>query len=130
VDGQYTFDSGATGAKTLLALTQKPTAIFCCNDEIAAGALFAARLSGFQIPQQLAIAGFEDSPFSKQTLPQLTTAAQPTNMIARKAASLLISHIANKRSKTKTTQPTMHQHFEPQLLIRESTQLNAANSKP
>lgn len=129
IDGQYTFDSGATGAKTLLSLGQKPTAIFCCNDEIAAGALFAARLSGLQIPQQLAIAGFEDSPFSRQTLPQLTTAAQPTNMIARKAAGLLISHIAAKRSKAKTTQTTVHQHFEPQLLIRESTQLNSQSVK-
>ena len=124
IDGQYTFDSGATEAKNLLNLSKKPTAIFCCNDEIAAGALFAARLNGFDVPKQLAIAGFEDSPFSRQTWPQLTTAAQPTNIIARKAASLLISHIAAKRSKAKANQPVMHKHFEPQLLIRASTQLN------
>ena len=121
IDGQYTFDSGATEIKTLLQLEHKPTAVFCCNDEIAAGALFAARLMGYDIPQQLAIAGFEDSPFSRQTWPKLTTAAQPTNLIARKAASLLISHIAAKRSKTKSPTGVVHQHFEPQLLIREST---------
>ena len=121
VDGQYTFDSGATEAKKLLSLSKKPTAIFCCNDEIGAGALFAARLIGFDIPSQLAIAGFEDSPFSRQTWPQLTTAAQPTNLIARKAASLLISTIAAKRSKAKTGHAVTHQHFEPQLLVREST---------
>ena len=124
IDGQYTFDSGATEAKKLLNLSHKPSAIFCCNDEIAAGALFAARLDGYQVPQQLAIAGFEDSPFSRQTWPQLTTAAQPTNMIARKAAGLLISHIASKRNKSKAPHAIKHQHFEPQLLIRESTQLN------
>ena len=129
VDGQYTFDSGATEAKKLLSLSHKPTAIFCCNDEIAAGALFAARLIGFQIPQQLAIAGFEDSPFSRQTWPKLTTAAQPTNLIARKAASLLISHIAAKRSKAKTSHAVSHQHFEPKLLVRESTRAET-DAKP
>lgn len=128
IDGQYTFDSGASEAKKLLKLTPPPSAIFCCNDEIAAGALFAARLDGFDIPKQLAIAGFEDSPFSRQTWPKLTTAAQPTNIIARKATALLISTIANKRTKTKTNHAVSHQHFEPQLLIRESTQLNADKS--
>ncbi len=122
IAGHYTFESGVNEAKNLLALQDPPSAIFCCNDEIAAGALFAARLEGIKIPEQLAIAGFEDSPFSRQTWPKLTTAAQPTNIIARKAASSLITHIVAKRTKNKVGCPTIHQHFEPELIIRESTQ--------
>lgn len=81
VEGRYSFDSSVSGAKKLLSLDDKPTAIFACNDETAAGALLAARLAGIAIPKQMSITGFEDSPFSRQTIPQLTTAAQPTQTI-------------------------------------------------
>ncbi|TRY29826.1 LacI family DNA-binding transcriptional regulator [Aliiglaciecola sp. M165] len=119
--GHYTFESGIEGAKQLLALPQPPTAIFCCNDEIAAGALFAARLMGLDVPEQLAIAGFEDSPFSRQTWPKLTTAAQPTGEIAGKAASALINHIIASRSQKGNKFTIQHQHFVPKLVERESS---------
>ncbi len=67
INGNYSFESGVDGAKTLLKNSDKPTAIVTCNDEIAAGALFAARLEGISIPSELSIVGFEDSPFSRQT---------------------------------------------------------------
>lgn len=67
--GQYSFESGVTRSKQLLAMNERPSAVFACNDEIAAGTLFAARLSGIEVPQQLAIAGFEDSPFSRRPGP-------------------------------------------------------------
>lgn len=119
-EGQYSFETGVKGAKQLLSLETPPTAIFACNDEIAAGALFASRLMNVEVPEQLSIAGFEDSPFSRQTWPKLTTAAQPTNVIARKAAESLISQVVAQRTgKGKTVQ---HQHFEPDLVVRESTQ--------
>jgi LacI family transcriptional regulator len=75
----------------------------------------------FDVPEQLAIAGFEDSPFSRQTWPKLTTAAQPTNIIARQATASLVSHIAAKRKKATSNSEISHQHFQPKLVIREST---------
>jgi LacI family transcriptional regulator len=119
--GQYSFETGVLGAQVLMALDQPPTAIFSCNDEIAAGALFASRLMGIGVPDQLSIAGFEDSPFSRQTWPKLTTAAQPTNSIARKAASSLITHIIAQRAGRGKVGPICHQHFQPELVVREST---------
>ncbi|GGD52738.1 LacI family DNA-binding transcriptional regulator [Lacimicrobium alkaliphilum] len=119
-EGQYSFETGVKGAKQLLNLSSPPTAIFACNDEIAAGALFASRLMNVAVPEQLSIAGFEDSPFSRQTWPKLTTAAQPTNIIARKAAELLVSQIVAQR--TGKGKGVLHQHFEPDLVVRESTQ--------
>lgn len=119
IEGEYSFESGVKGAKQLMAaeVTQdnRPTAIFSCNDEIAAGALFAARLMNINIPEQLAIAGFENSPFSRQTWPKLTTADQPNKQIAHDAASLLISQIRNQKGKNETSQ------YVPQLIIRAST---------
>lgn len=119
IEGEYSFQSGVEGAKQLLTMDNPPTAIFACNDEIAAGALFAARLMGKSVPDDVAIAGFEDSPFSRQTWPKLTTAAQPMDQVARQAAALLIKHIVSTRRREQ--EPVQHQYFEPQLIIRDST---------
>lgn len=114
--GHYSFESGVERTRQLLAdKNNRPTAIFACNDEIAAGTLFAARIQGVDVPRQLSIAGFEDSPFSRQAWPNLTTAAQPTTTIAQKAASLLIKSLRHKRK-------VESEGFYPKLIIRESTQ--------
>jgi LacI family transcriptional regulator len=127
IDGSYSFEFGVQGAKQLLSLEEPPTAIFSCNDEIAAGALFAVRLQGLNVPDDMAIAGFENSPFSRQTWPQLTTAAQPTNVIARKAAASLIQHLVYLRSPKAGADSIPHLHFRPELVTRESTQSEPSN---
>jgi LacI family transcriptional regulator len=118
IEGEYSFDSGVEGVKKLMSAEKSlhPSAIFSCNDEIAAGALFAARLMNISIPEQLAISGFENSPFSRQTWPKLTTADQPNVQIAENAANLLISQIRNKN-----TSSTIDKQYVPQLIIRDST---------
>jgi len=69
----------------------------------------------FNIPEQLSIAGFENSPFSRQTWPKLTTANQPNKEIAKNAASLLISQIRKQKSNHEISQ------YVPQLVVRDST---------
>ncbi len=115
IAGEYSFDSGVAGATTLINQTNKPTAIVSCNDEIAAGALFAARLMDIDVPKQLSITGFENSPFSRQTWPKLTTADQPNNKIAEDAANLLIAQIRNGDTRD------IVKHYTPELLVRDST---------
>ncbi|GLX79154.1 LacI family transcriptional regulator [Thalassotalea insulae] len=115
IAGEYSFESGVDGAKQLMSEEIKPTAIFSCNDEIAAGALFASRLMGISIPEQLSITGFENSPFSRQTWPRLTTANQPTPEIAENAASLLIAKSRKQSASHINTQ------YTPQLVVRDST---------
>ncbi|MBV7314172.1 LacI family DNA-binding transcriptional regulator [Shewanella sp. NIFS-20-20] len=114
IDGQYSFESGVAGANTLLALPTPPTAIVACNDEIAAGALFAARLSGVAIPAQISIVGFEDSPFSRQTWPKLTTVHQPNQEIAQLATCNLIN-------KCRRRDHIDGHIFIPQPVVRDST---------
>ncbi|MDX2369423.1 MAG: LacI family DNA-binding transcriptional regulator [Colwellia sp.] len=120
IEGEYSFESGVQGAKQLMStdlpINERPTAIFSCNDEIAAGALFAARLMNIAIPEQLSITGFENSPFSRQTWPKLTTADQPNRQIAENAANLLIAQIRKLQSKNIINQ------YVPQLIVRGSTE--------
>ncbi len=115
IDGEYSFDSGVQGAKKLLTGDIRPTAIFSCNDEIAAGALFASRLMNIAIPETLSIAGFENSPFSRQTWPKLTTADQPNSTIAENAANLLIAQTRKQKPSN------IVQQYTPQLVIRDSS---------
>lgn len=115
IAGEYSFESGVEGVKALINQTNRPTAIVSCNDEIAAGALFAARLMEIDIPSQLSITGFEDSPFSRQTWPKLTTAHQPNNQIAQDAANLLIAQIRNGNDRDIIKQ------YTPELVVRDST---------
>ena len=120
VPGDYTFDDGFRGARRLLALREPPTAIFGSNDEIAAGVLAAAKSVGLNVPYDLSIAGFEDSPFSRQSWPALTTAKQATEEIARHAARLLIGGL---RQDAYDDHPlsVSNQGFVPQLVVRGST---------
>jgi LacI family transcriptional regulator len=113
--GRYAFDDGFRGARKLLALKEPPTAIFGCNDEIAAGVLAAARSAGLDVPWDLSIAGFEDSPFSKQAWPALTTARQSTSEIGRHAALRLMSGLQNQNAEPP------NEGFMPELVVRGST---------
>jgi LacI family transcriptional regulator len=82
--------------------------------------LAAAKSAGMNVPYDLSIAGFEDSPFSKQSWPPLTTAKQATEDIARQAARLLIARL--RQDAYADTPIALHnQGFTPQLVVRGST---------
>jgi LacI family transcriptional regulator len=113
IDGDYVFDDGFRGARRLFDLEEPPTAIFGCNDEIAAGALAAAQSAGLQIPYDVSIAGFEDSPFSRHSWPPLTTARQRADIIVERATRMLIARISGDE--------VDDVGFSPELVVRGST---------
>ncbi|MBR0343817.1 MAG: LacI family DNA-binding transcriptional regulator [Rudaea sp.] len=118
VEGDYSFDDGFRGARRLLALKSPPTAIFGSNDEIAAGVLAAAKAANLNVPFDLSIAGFEDSPFSRQCWPALTTAKPATEDISRRATERLIAELKHGRH---AEQSIDNVGFSPTLVIRGST---------
>jgi LacI family transcriptional regulator len=89
-DGNYTFDSGRAAADRLLDASQRPTAIFASNDEMAAGVLHAARQRELRVPDQLSIVGFDDTAIAAHIWPPLTTVRWPIVSMARAAALKLI----------------------------------------
>ena len=122
IQGSYSFETGVKSSETILSMPVRPTAVFACNDEIAAGTLFGARMNGIDVPSDLAIAGFENSPFSRQTFPPLTTASQPTDQIAQCATSSLIHFL--KAKKNKAPHENLTHIFVPELVVRESTEVS------
>jgi LacI family transcriptional regulator len=89
--GNFYFESGIEGGKALLALQDRPTAIFAANDEMAAGVVAAAGEIGIRVPDQLAVAGFDDSDVAGFVWPPLTTVRQPIVEYARIAVEMLIA---------------------------------------
>lgn len=70
-------------------------AIFFCNDDLAQGALLYAQSHGLRVPQQLAIAGFNDLTGSELMSPPLTTVRTPRQAIGQEAAQLLVQRMEN-----------------------------------
>lgn len=91
--------SMALGARLLAqTLQQAPDldAAFFCNDDIAQGALLEAMRRGVKVPEQIAIAGFNDLPGSDQMLPPLTTVRTPRQQIGTHAAQMLLELMAGR----------------------------------
>ena len=112
--GYFDFDSGRRAAAKLLDAEQAPTAIMASNDDMAAGGMFEARERGLEIPQQLAIVGFDDTHIASHTWPRLTTARQPIEKMAEVATNLLIQKLSGKE----VSSPV--EPFDCEVVIRES----------
>jgi DNA-binding LacI/PurR family transcriptional regulator len=70
-------EAGCTGAAGVLDRNPRPTAILAITDQLALGALWAARQRGVRVPEALSVAGFDDLPAAAAAAPPLTTVRQP-----------------------------------------------------
>ncbi len=86
----YSISNGATAFETLLDAKDRPTAILCGNDVLAAGALMRAREKGLRVPQDVSITGFDDIEIAQILSPGLTTVHVPHRKMGHLAASTLI----------------------------------------
>ena len=84
-------EGGRQKARDLLALSARPTAIFCYNDMTALGVLDQAAKSGLSVPRDLSVVGFDDLFFAELLQPPLTTVRQPMRELGRRAAELLLA---------------------------------------
>lgn len=87
--GDFFFGSGFVAGQRLLSLAVPPTAVFAANDGMALGVMSAARAVGLRIPEDLAVAGFDDSPAGRMTWPPLTSVRLPVEALAEQAVRLL-----------------------------------------
>lgn len=118
VNGLFTFDSGVECGRRLLHLRERPTAIFASNDDMAAGVLHVAHEMGLEVPAELSVAGYDDTPIARLVYPSLTTVRQPIRAMAHGAVECLIRSI-RMRSGLKTDGP-LTQRFDYELVIRNS----------
>jgi LacI family transcriptional regulator len=113
-EGNYKFSAGYSGIKTFIEKEIVFDAIFCANDEMAIGAIKALTEEGIRVPQDVAVAGFDDIELASLFSPSLTTIRQDFERRGSAAVSLVIDQIAGKPIVSKIV-------HEYQLIIREST---------
>ena len=115
VESDFSIESGEAAAGALLDLPERPTAIFGFNDNVAIGALEAARARGLRVPEDLSVAGFDDSEQSGLVTPALTTVRQPLAEMGRMAVSLLLRLLDHQRVEA------MSVELATRLVVRDST---------
>jgi LacI family transcriptional regulator len=92
--GDFHRPQGFAGAQALLNRPDRPTAILASNDEMAFGAMEAARVHGLRIPDDISVVGFDDIPQASVVHPPLTTVRQPLEEMGRMATQMLLRLIA------------------------------------
>lgn len=98
VEGDFTYRSGLPATRRLLQLKDRPTAIFCCNDDMAAAALAVAHGMGLRLPEDLTVTGFDDTPVATTVWPTLTTIRQPIAAMGKAAVRYLIEEVRRNRN--------------------------------
>jgi DNA-binding LacI/PurR family transcriptional regulator len=82
-------DAGSAAIAALLTGPDAPTAVFACSDQLALGALRAARTAGVRVPGELSVVGFDDSPSARYADPPLSTVAQPLRSRGERVGALV-----------------------------------------
>ena len=110
--GDYSRESGAKGMRDILNRAPDVDAVFAANDLMALGALEVLKEAGRRVPEDVAVAGFDDVKVSATTVPTLTTVRQPFERISAEMVRLLLAVIGGERPAAITI-PT-------ELVVRES----------
>ncbi|MFL5568833.1 MAG: LacI family DNA-binding transcriptional regulator [Gemmatimonadaceae bacterium] len=123
--GDFTEAAGYAAALELLALRDRPTAIFAANDSMAIGVLSALRESGVDVPGEIAVAGFDDIPLARYMDPPLSSVHVPICELGARAVELLLNGVTHKNDHTRR-----RERVGTKLVIRRSTGGDPAERPP
>lgn len=119
--GDWSLRSGRDAAGRLLDRSDRPTAIFAFNDEMAIGTMQVARERGLRVPEDLSVVGFDGVERGELLVPQLTTVRQPLAEMGRMAVTLLLRLLEGKKIEA------LRVELATRLVVRESTAPVAGN---
>ncbi len=88
--GQGRAEDGRRALRAMWEMSPRPDAVVCYNDLTAMGILAEAWRSDIRVPEDLAVIGFDNLPFSELTAPPLTTVTQPTEQMGHTAVALAL----------------------------------------
>ena len=115
IPGDFTEASGYRAATAVLALRDRPTAVFAANDAMAIGALSALRDAGVAVPGDIAVVGFDDIPMARYMSPPLSSVHVAIAELGTQAVRTLIHAIDSKNEHARR-----HHRLPTTLVIRKS----------
>jgi DNA-binding LacI/PurR family transcriptional regulator len=117
----FTREEGARLMNDLLDLADPPDAVFCFNDLLAIGAMYAVRLRGLRVPDDIAVVGFDDIGEGRFANPSLSTVAPDKDAIGELAVSLIERRLTAS-DETDPEGPSAEEfHVPTELTVRESS---------
>jgi LacI family transcriptional regulator len=111
----FTQAAGREAGQRILALADRPTAIFAANDVTALGVLEVADGLGMDVPGDLSLVGYDDISYAALPRIQLTTVAQPAFEMGQISAEWLISIVEGR------SRPVLRRVITPRLMVRSTT---------
>jgi LacI family transcriptional regulator len=118
IEGNLRIDGGRAALQQLLALPDRPTAVFAANDLMAMGIVRAARANGLQVPTDLSVVGLDNIWLVADMEPPLTTVALPRYEIGQTAMEMLFELMARESG---SQDGVLRKQVETHLVIRQST---------
>jgi LacI family transcriptional regulator len=116
--GNLSLEAGKKAAETILEMNPRPDAVFVANDNCAVGCMLTLKEAGVRIPEDMAVAGFNNDPVTQVIEPNLTTINYPGYEIGEAAARQLIQHLKSGQP----VQTTNSIILRSELIVRASTQ--------
>lgn len=113
--GDFTMESGVEAAHQLLKVGELPRALFVLNDLMAIGVMLTLQEAGLQIPDDIAVMGFDNIPEAKIVRPGLTTIGQDAREIGTHLAEALFDRIEHPENPTRQKFQSMYK-----LIVRDS----------
>jgi LacI family transcriptional regulator len=122
--GDFTEEAGCEAGKTLIAMEPRPTAIFAANDSMAIGALSALSDAGLEVPDDVAVAGFDDIRVCRYVTPSLTTVHVDVDELGRRAFEVVFDAIEHP-----SDGEPRRESITTSLVIRNSTKIRPRGRK-
>ena len=113
--GDFSEASGHRAVQELLALPDRPTAIFCANDSMAIGGLAAVHDAGLRVPEDVTVVGFDDIPLAHYMSPPLSSVHVPVFEMGERAVTRLIAAL-----KGEPVSERRHERLPTRLVVRSS----------
>lgn len=117
IEGDFSEASGYAAGMKIVSRSLSPDAVFASNDAMAIGCLCAFNEHNILVPDDIAIAGFDDIPLARYMKPSLTTVKVPIAELGRKSIEILVNKLQNKENSDQHKECL----FSPSLIIRDSS---------
>ncbi|PSB89605.1 HTH-type transcriptional repressor PurR [Photobacterium damselae subsp. damselae] len=114
LEGDFECDTAVKAAQDFIAMTERPTAIFCFNDIMAMAMISTFEQAGLRVPDDISIIGYDNIDLAPYFSPPLTTIHQPKRRLGKTAVEILMDRVKDKNHERQTFE------MAPELVIRKS----------